>query len=63
MISSNIQMLRRTKGLTQEALAHRFNDEKVQKRLVAEAKFLRGFYYLDLVKNFGRSEEHTSELQ
>ena len=30
-----------------------FNDEKLQKRLIAEAKFLRGFYYFDLVKNFG----------
>ena len=31
----------------------KFNDEKYQKRLIAEAKFLRGFYYFELVKNFG----------
>lgn len=49
----------RYKGITQCNIAIekipqiKFNDEKVQKRLVAEAKFLRGFYYLDLVKNFG----------
>ena len=28
-------------------------DENVKSRLVAEAKFLRGFYYFELVKNFG----------
>lgn len=49
----------RYKGITQCNIAIekipqiKFNDEKVQKRLIAEAKFLRGFYYLDLVKNFG----------
>ncbi len=49
----------RYKGITQCNIAIekipqiKFNDEKVQKRLVAEAKFLRGFYYFDLVKNFG----------
>lgn len=49
----------RYKGITQCNIAIekipqiKFNDEKMQKRLIAEAKFLRGFYYLDLVKNFG----------
>ncbi|MDO4164709.1 MAG: RagB/SusD family nutrient uptake outer membrane protein [Bacteroides sp.] len=28
-------------------------DEELQARLVAEAKFLRGFFYFELVKNFG----------
>lgn len=28
-------------------------DEDVKKRLIAEAKFLRGYFYFDLVKNFG----------
>lgn len=49
----------RYKGITQCNIAINkipnvaFNDEKLQKRLIAEAKFLRGFYYFDLVKNFG----------
>lgn len=49
----------RYKGITQCNIAIEktskltFLDEKYQKRLIAEAKFLRGFYYLDLVKNFG----------
>lgn len=49
----------RYKGITQcniaiEKIAQlKFNDEKYQKRLIAEAKFLRGFYYFELVKNFG----------
>lgn len=49
----------RYKGITQCNIAINkipqvtFNDEKYQKRLIAEAKFLRGFYYFDLVKNFG----------
>lgn len=49
----------RYKGITQCNIAIdkiaqiKFNDENYQKRLIAEAKFLRGFYYLDLVKNFG----------
>ena len=49
----------RYKGITQCNIAIEkipnvtFNDEKLQKRLIAEAKFLRGFYYFDLVKNFG----------
>jgi len=29
------------------------NDKDLQKRVVAEAKFLRSWYYYDLVKNFG----------
>ena len=28
-------------------------DEKLKARLIAEAKFLRGYFYFDLVKNFG----------
>ena len=49
----------RYKGITQCNIAINkipevtFTDEKLQKRLIAEAKFLRGFYYFDLVKNFG----------
>ena len=49
----------RYKGITQCNIAINkipavtFTDEKLQKRLVAEAKFLRAFYYFDLVKNFG----------
>lgn len=49
----------RYKGITQCNIAIdkiqqiKFKDENYQKRLIAEAKFLRGFYYLDLVKNFG----------
>lgn len=49
----------RYKGITQCNIAIdkiqqiQFKDEKYKKRLIAEAKFLRGFYYLDLVKNFG----------
>ena len=49
----------RYKGITQcniaiEKIAQlKFNNEKYQKRLIAEAKFLRGFYYFELVKNFG----------
>lgn len=31
----------------------KFNDESLQKRYIAEAKFLRAFEYFDLVKNFG----------
>ena len=30
-----------------------FNDEKLRTRYIAEARFLRGFQYFDLVKNFG----------
>lgn len=30
-----------------------FNDASLQKRYLAEAKFLRAFFYFDLVKNFG----------
>ena len=49
----------RYKGITQCNIAIEeisevtFTDESKQKRLIAEAKFLRGFYYFDLVKNFG----------
>ena len=49
----------RYKGITQcniaiDKIANvKFNDEKLQKRLIAEAKFLCGFFYFDLVKNFG----------
>lgn len=31
----------------------KFNDESLQRRYIAEAKFLRAFFYFDLVKNFG----------
>lgn len=31
----------------------KFNDEALQKRYIAEAKFIRAFEYFDLVKNFG----------
>ena len=34
-------------------LGVKFNDESLQKRYIAEAKFLRAFEYFDLVKNFG----------
>lgn len=30
-----------------------FQDESLQKRYIGEAKFLRAFYYFDLVRNFG----------
>lgn len=30
-----------------------FNDESKKTRMLAEARFLRGFFYFDLVKNFG----------
>ena len=49
----------RYKGITQCNIAInkipqvKFNDEAYQNRLIGEAKFLRGFYYFDLVKNFG----------
>lgn len=49
----------RYKGITQCNIAInkipqvKFNDEAYKNRLIAEAKFLRGFYYFDLVKNFG----------
>lgn len=31
----------------------KFNDESYQKRLIAEAKFLRAYFYFELVRNFG----------
>lgn len=30
-----------------------FSDESLKKRYIAEAKFLRGYFYFDLVRNFG----------
>lgn len=30
-----------------------FSDEEMKNRLVAEARFLRGYFYFELVKNFG----------
>lgn len=31
----------------------KFNDESLKQRYIAEAKFLRAFFYFDLVRNFG----------
>lgn len=31
----------------------KFDDESLKKRYIAEAKFIRAFHYLDLVRNFG----------
>lgn len=31
----------------------KFSNESLKKRYIAEAKFLRGFFYFDLVRNFG----------
>ena len=49
----NYQAITRTNIAIEKIPEVEFDNERLQERLVAEAKFLRSFYYFTLVKNYG----------